>query len=152
MQHLCVLFLASSWSFCALGRRNRAAGYPLREFALQSCDSTRGSHRGTRVGVKRRGLEASETWLSLRHRSPPGGSSLCFLSQLIFYISFRLSFMSQARRQEAPVGRLHFRARLRWEHRVTPIMKGRDGLASLQGGHLFLDRRQQDGLGMLLKK
>lgn len=98
---------------------------------LQSCDSTHGSHRGSRVGVRLRGLEESETGTSLGHKSRPGGSSICFLLQLIFYISFRLSSMSQARRQEVPVGRLHFRARLQREHRVTPLMKGRDGLASL---------------------
>ena len=86
-----------------------------------------------------------------QHRSRPGGSILCFPLQLIFYISFRLSSLSQARRRDAPAGRLHFRAGLRWEHRVTPLMKGRDGLSSLQGGHLSPDQRQQDGVRMLIK-
>ena len=54
MQRLSVLFLASWWSFCAPGDAE-GSGYPSEvEFALASCDSTRGSYAGTRVGARQR--------------------------------------------------------------------------------------------------
>ena len=151
MQRLSVLFLASWWSFCAPGDAEGSGYQSEVEFALASCDSTRGSYAGTRVGANRE-AQGWVPWPSLRPWSRPGGSILCFPFQLTFYISFRLSALSQARKREAPAGRLHFRAGLRWEHRVTPLMKGRDGLARLQGGHLLLTNVSKQASGSWPKK
>lgn len=140
------------------------SGYQSYGIALASCDSTRGSYAGTTEGrggagggrgaggrgARQRGPGTS-AWPSLRPWTCPGGSILCFPFQLIFYISFRLSAVSQARKREAPAGD-YTRAGLRWEHRVTPLMKGRDGLARLQGGHLLLDQRQPASVRILIKK
>lgn len=147
MQRLSVLFLASWWSFCAQGRRERVtlrgqATSPrwnaLWRAAIQLGDPTQ-----ARGWEPDREAQGRVPWPSLRPWSRPGGSILCFPFQLIFYISFRLSTLSQARKREVPAGRLHFRAGLRWEHRATPLMKGRDGLARLQGGHLLTNVSKQ---------
>lgn len=143
MQRLSVLFVASWWSFWAGGLGERGGG-GIRCGGLRfNSWIPRRDGVGARREARGKGDRAKP-----QARSRPGGSILCFLLRLIFYVSFRLSSLSQAR-QEAPAGRSHFRAGLWREHRVTPLMKGRDGLASLQGRRLSPDQRQQDGVGML---
>lgn len=152
MQRLRVLFLASWWSFCAPGDAEGSGYQSEVEFALASCDSARGSYAGTRVGARQRGPGTSALAKPQTLESS-GGSILCFPFQLMFYVSFRLSALSQASKREAPAGRLHLRAGLRWEHRATPLMKGRDGLARLQGGHLLTTvSKQASGSGPREKK
>lgn len=159
MQRLSVFFLASWWSFYAPGRRERATlrgqvtspkWNSLWRTAIQLADPTQARGRGG--GERDREAQGRVPWPSLRPWSRPGGSILCFPFQLIFYISFRLSAVSQARKREAPAGRLHFRAGLRWEHTVTPLRKGRDGLARLQGGHLLLTNVSKQASGFWSKK
>ena len=152
----CFFFLASWWSFYAPGRRERATlrglvtiprWNSLWRAAIQLVDPTQ-----ARGGERDREAQGRVPWPSLWPWSRPGGSILCFPFQLVFYILFRLTAPSQARKREAPAGRLHFGAGLRWEHRVTPLMKGRDGLARLQAGHLLLTNVSKQASGSWSKK